>query len=154
MTEQQDTKVYTKLTQHIILFSKHWYGRTGNVSDDLATFMSKWGNTDKLWYNDVELMRIMSSVFAECASQHMVEEFIRGIAVPWTRFVNKAEPMSLPEMIESMLGLIGTLQIKDDDGSGGMYDLIELPEPNPKYIVNLKDTIPFVLPNGKHEWTE
>ena len=138
---QQDTRVYTKLTQHLILFAKHWYGRTGNVADDLATFMSKWSGTEKIWYNDVELMRIISSVFAECASRHMVEEFIRGIAVPWTRFVNKAEPMSLQEMIESMLGLMGVLQVKDDDGSGGMYNLIELPEPNPEYMVAQREAI-------------
>ena len=48
MTEQKDTKVYTKLTQHIILFAKHWYGRTDNVSDDLATFMSKWSGVRRV----------------------------------------------------------------------------------------------------------
>jgi hypothetical protein len=119
------------------LFAKHWYGRTENIIDDLATFMHKWSGVEKDVYNDVELMRIMSSVFAECASREMVEEFIRGIAVPWTRFMNKSEPMSMREMIESMLGLMGTLQIKDNDGFGGMYDLIELPEPNPKYMIKL-----------------
>jgi hypothetical protein len=135
MTLQRNPIVYTELTQHLILFAKHWYGRTGNAVDDLATFMHKWSGVDKDVYNDVEIMRVLSSVFAECASKQMVEEFIRGVAVPWTRFVNKSEPMSLQEMIESMLGLIATLQTKENDGFGGMYDLIELPKPNQKYMV-------------------
>ena len=135
MTVQTKTKVYTKLAQHLILFAKHWYGRTGNVSDDLAIFMSKWSGVDKEAYNDRELMRVMSSVFAECSSENMVRSFILGIADPWARYVNKNEPMSIPEMIESMLGLMSTLQVKDKDDSGELYDIIELPEPNPEYMI-------------------
>ena len=129
------TKVYSSLTQHLILFSKHWYGRTSNVVDDLATFMHKWSGVEKSAYTNQELMRIMASAFAECASRYMVEEFIRGIAVPWTRFINKTEPMTLSEMLESVLGSMATLQVRDTDELGQWYDLIELPEPNLKYMI-------------------
>jgi len=127
--------VYDNLTQHLILFSKHQYGRTDDIVDDLATFMSKWSGVEKSAFTERELMNVMALAFSDCANRYDVHDFIRGIATPSSRYVLQTEPMNLRQMIESMLGILSCIQVREYDKDGKLYDLIKLPEPNPKYFI-------------------
>jgi len=126
---------YDKLTQHLILFSKHWYGRTSNTMDDLATFMFKWSWTPKEYNMPRVCYEIVAQSFVECCSKQDIYLHLKGIFNPIVRYFNKTEAMTIEECVDSMLGLMSTLQVRAQDKNGNDYDIIELPEPNPKYML-------------------
>ena len=132
--EQQPIK-YTKLTQHLILFSKHWYGRTNNTLDDLATFMFKWSWTPKEYNTPRICYEIVAQSFVECCSKQDIYLHLKGIFDPIVRYLNKTEPMTIEECVDSMLGLMSVLPVLRQDKNGNDYDLIELPKPDPKYML-------------------
>ena len=130
-----EPKKYEKLTQHLILFSKRWYGRTDNTIDDLATFMFKWSWTPKEFYTPNICYELVAHAFVECCSKYDIYQYLRGCFNPYVRYLNKSEPMTIVECIDSMLGLMSVLQVVAQDKGENDYDLVELPKPSPKYMI-------------------
>jgi hypothetical protein len=128
--------VYEKLTQHLILFAKGHYGKTENIMDDLATFMFKWSWTPKSFYTPKVCYELVAEAFTECCSKHDIYIHLKGIFDPYARFyLNHPESLNISEQTESMLGLMGSIKVKEIDKDGNWYDLIELPKVNPKLLI-------------------
>lgn len=141
-------EVYSSLTQHLLRFSKHHYGRTSNILEDLAIFMHLWSWSPIKCYTPHELYRIVSYSFVESCNKGQIEEFIRDMFSPWTIHHWAPGQMTIEEAISSMLGQMACTQILDRDKDGNLYELVHLEPLNKDYYINTEAWLFDLIKDG------
>lgn len=133
---------YTKwgLTRHIVLFAKGHYGRTGiGVMDDLKTLFSNLCACEKKYYSDNRVYQLVLSAFCESCNIQQIEEGMKdAFHVPWYRLGEKEQPVEYlrESLIQSMIGMMGTIQVREiDQETGKLTDIVSLGEVDKRFML-------------------
>ncbi len=119
-------KQISELSGHIILYSKNWYRKTDNHTQDLKQFLSKWGLQDIQYIRDADIYDIVSEAFVESCDERNYLELLKRL---FRNYLENPVSITMSDVIERMLGLMSILQIKNNKEI-----LIVLPKPNYKYL--------------------
>jgi len=88
--------------------------------------------TEKKFYSDQMLFRFVAEGLVDsCTKQNILEVFSCFYRKPF----NLGEgPATLEELVQHMLGMMGTLQVKDTNSKGKSYYIIPWEKPRADYL--------------------
>lgn len=111
--------------RHIILYAKDWY-KKNNVIEDLRVLISKTRGCNKVYNEDI--WRILIECF-RFLSHYQQNNYLFRLFRPFG-YLKFQESISFEQSIDSLLGLLGTIAVKDnpDMENLGKPDYNLLPE--------------------------
>lgn len=120
------TKQISELSQHIILYAKSWYEKSGNQVEDLRQLTSRFCLVDDRYISDGDVYRNVTEAFVESCNQQQYLELLNRL---FYHPLSKPTSLLFTEAIEKMLGIMSCVQIKNDKEI-----LITLCEPDYKLL--------------------
>ncbi len=127
------------MTRHFILYSKGHYKKSDDVLQDLRTLLSNATGTPEVFYSDEQIYSFLAGTCVECLSRSDLKELLYCFYHK-PHFLGSG-PSTVEEMIHHMLGLMACIQVREQDTNGNYYDLIELGEPDPRYLPIAKEPV-------------
>lgn len=124
------------MTRHFILYSKGHYKKSDNVLQDLRTLLSNATGTPEEFYTDEHIYSFLAEACAECLRPHDMAELL-GCFYHKPYFIGEG-PSTIEDMVHHMLGKMACIQIREQ-GFLGWYDLVDLGEPDPRYLPIAKE---------------
>jgi hypothetical protein len=119
--EQIDKPMPSTIQQNIILYAKGWYGRSGNIIDDLCKILSELTAVTYEYYSKADAMELLIHTFEEYVNENQRIDAMKHC------FVYPTNDLLHLEMEQAMIGKLSIVS--------GRY-------------VDLKETIPVWCGNG------
>ena len=120
------------MTRHFILYSKGHYQKSNDRIADLRTLLSNATGTPRALYTDTHIYSFLIESASECLTRHDLSELLKCFY--HKPFFLGTGSATLDEMIQHILGMMACIQIREQDDGGNWYDLVDLGEPDKRYL--------------------
>jgi len=112
--KEKMNKPLSGTTNQILLYSKGWYGKSGNIIEDIRTLVSKYCGLEPRYVSERDIFDLLASTFSECVHNEfeITEAIMEMTGKKWLGF-----NLNLNRKPEEVL--VGKISIVD----GGFVDM-------------------------------
>ena len=95
------SKVSNTFTHHVVLYAKHWYGRSGDPIADLRALICLYADLEPKFVPDNDIYGLVAGAFAECVHNpyDISEAIMEMLGKKWSPPFNKCNGIPIGAML-------------------------------------------------------